>query len=200
MKKAFSLVESILVIIIIGIISLIVITVFDPSCFKEEAELALAKKILAEIDIATSKVIINDTKNGDFEYIVDPETKTNYNITATENKQNYSNTLKKTYIQYLSTSRKSCSNTSECPAICATSEVANSSSLNLKNGACIRFVLGDTNSTWTGIFPEQEETTNFTLGSRNYFVISFDVNGKGKPNRLGIDQYTIPVGLDGINY
>ena len=57
MKKAFTMAEAILVMTILGIIATIMITTLRPSEFQEKGLKILAKKVLSEVDTATSNVL-----------------------------------------------------------------------------------------------------------------------------------------------
>ena len=73
-KKAFTMAEAILVMTILGIIATIMITTLKPAEFKKDSLEVLAKKVLSEIDTATTQVLVNNTKLGNFESLVDTAT------------------------------------------------------------------------------------------------------------------------------
>ena len=57
-KKAFTMAEAILVMTILGIIATIMITTLKPAEFKDKGLKILAKKVLSEIDTATTQILI----------------------------------------------------------------------------------------------------------------------------------------------
>ena len=56
--------EAILVMTILGIIAAVMITTLKPAEFKEKSLRVLAKKVLSEIDTATTQILSNDAKLG----------------------------------------------------------------------------------------------------------------------------------------
>ncbi|MBQ4646680.1 MAG: hypothetical protein IJB79_04970, partial [Candidatus Gastranaerophilales bacterium] len=64
-KQAFTMAEAILVMTILGIIATIMITTLKPAEFKEKALKTLYKKVLSEIDTATTQILINNSREGD---------------------------------------------------------------------------------------------------------------------------------------
>ena len=60
-KFGFTMAEAILVMTILGIIATIMISTLKPAEFKEKSLRIMAKKVLSEIDVATSQIIMNNT-------------------------------------------------------------------------------------------------------------------------------------------
>ena len=60
-KKAFTMAEAILVMTILGIIATIMISTLKPAEFKEKGLAVLAKKVLSEIDTATTQILLNNS-------------------------------------------------------------------------------------------------------------------------------------------
>jgi type II secretory pathway pseudopilin PulG len=65
--KAFTMAEAILVMTILGIIATIMISTLKPAEFKEQAMRTMAKKVLSEIDVATTQILMNNTADGTFD-------------------------------------------------------------------------------------------------------------------------------------
>ena len=63
-KRAFTMAEAILVMTILGVIAAVMITTLKPAEFKEKSLKVLAKKVLSEIDTATTQILSNDAKLG----------------------------------------------------------------------------------------------------------------------------------------
>lgn len=99
-KKAFTMAEAILVMTILGIIATIMITTLKPAHFKEKALEILAKKVINEIDTATSLILNNNSADGTMQtlFLDKPE---NYFAFGSD----YSK-IKTLYSKYLAISRK----------------------------------------------------------------------------------------------
>ena len=84
LKKAFTMAEAILVMTILGIIATIMITTLKPAEFKDKGLKVLAKKVLSEIDTATTQILTNDTRLGKFDQMVtSPTTTTTFSTNGT---------------------------------------------------------------------------------------------------------------------
>ncbi|MBR5304714.1 MAG: type II secretion system protein [Candidatus Gastranaerophilales bacterium] len=199
--KAFTMAEAILVMTILGIIATIMITTLKPAKFKEKGLKVLAKKVLSEIDNATTQIMLNDTKLGDLKYIIDPESKVVYDIEDANitNKMNYVIALRNAYKKYLTTIRTPC-DAANCSDLCATSASPTSNELKrsfiLKDGACMRILLEMTSVFEQTIFPGETEIR----GAQLLGTITFDINNKEEPNLLGKDIFILPIGIEGIIY
>lgn len=180
--KAFTMAEAILVMTILGIIATIMISTLKPAEFKDKGLAILAKKVLSEVDSATTQIQVNNSQNGQMHVLYVPGTATTYafgsNLAATA-------TL---YKKYLTTIRKSCS-TSTCPCN------SYSQKFYLKDGACMG--ISATTSATATIFPGETTTTSVTPQRG---VLFFDTNGEEEPNVQGKDQFILPVDNEGIKY
>lgn len=191
-KKAFTMAEAILVMTILGIIATIMITTLKPAEFKEKGLRIMAKKILSEIDTATTQVLINNTKNGSMAEILVP-TLTNgasYSFGTTGNA--YLNYTAMIYKKYLTATRQNTTG-SYCAANAGIS-------FYLKDGACIGFKHGGTS--YDTIFPGETGTTSITNATHSSLLgaIYVDTNGDEEPNTIGKDRFLFPVGTEGILY
>ena len=57
-KRAFTMAEAILVMTILGIIATIMITTLKPAEYKDKGLAIMARKVLSEIDTATTQMLI----------------------------------------------------------------------------------------------------------------------------------------------
>ena len=190
LKKAFTMAEAILVMTILGIIATIMITTLKPAEFKDKGLKVLAKKVLSEIDTATTQILTNDTRLGKFDQLVVDSTVTTAFATDGGNTLNY-------YKKYLTTIRGAVPDTSCC--VTGGANLA-ANAIYLKDGAClgIKATTDYANSSFNTIFPGElnaQATNKVTQG-----LIIFDTNGTDEPNTLGKDCFILPVGTDGIMY
>ena len=196
-QKAFTMAEAILVMTILGIIATILITTIKPANFKQKAYKVLAKKVLSQIDTATTQIQLNDTKLGNFKYIIDPDTKAvyDYNEKVVHLNQEYAVVLTKLYKKYLTTLRTPCDNRELCR--CAPQmqgNILSGQGFILKDGSCVGFIVYPAQYT---IFPGEKELKPVT---KDAVYIMFDVNNTKEPNKEGEDIFIVPFGIDGIEY
>ena len=188
-KKAFTMAEAILVMTILGIIATIMIKTLKPAQFKDKGYRILAKKVLSEIDTATTQIIINNTKLGSFSSMVMD------NGTSTEFKTSAANTMI-FYKKYLTTLRTNV----ETNSFCVTGGQATSmaaTAVYLKDGACMGIKAQAFSANTPTRFPGEEVDVQL---QPEQGLILFDINGQEEPNTVGKDRFMIPIGNDGIKY
>ena len=189
-KKAFTMAEAILVMTILGIIATIMITTLKPAEFKDKGLSVLAKKVLSEIDNATTQILVNNTKLGTMATLVADGGGTEFTFKGN------ANAVMNFYKKYLTTIRTSVANNS----FCKTGGTYNATGVNavyLKDGACMG-IYATANASAPTLFPGEGTTTinaNATQG-----VIFFDTNGEDEPNTLGKDRFILPIAEEGIRY
>ena len=187
-KKAFTMAEAILVMTILGIIATIMITTLKPAEFKEKGLKVLAKKVLSEIDTATTQILVNNSKLGTMTTLV-WENGTQFKYVG-----NAANVMT-FYKKYLTTIRTTVPTTSFCvTGGQATSRGATAAYL--KDGACIG-IYATAITTQPTIFPGETNTTNATATQG---LLLFDSNGEDEPNTIGQDRFILPIGDEGIKY
>ena len=188
-KNAFTMAEAVLVMTILGIIATIMITTLKPAEFKEKGLAVLAKKVLGEIDTATTQILLNNSSTGTMANIYQANTSTLFNTNATSTTN--SNHLGVLYKKYLTATRKPCNNATNCGGC-----NGYNNKFYLKDGVCVGITVGPVANaaTW---FPEEASAT--TMNTTNG-VIFFDVNGLQEPNTAGKDQFLLPLGEEGIKY
>lgn len=189
-KKAFTMAEAILVMTILGIIATIMITTLKPAQFKDKGYSILAKKVLSEIDTATTQIIINNTKLGSFSSMVlDDGTTTAFKTNAT-NTMNF-------YKKYLTTLRTTVDSDSFCITGVDPANSLAATAAYLKDGACIGIKAQEFTTNTPTRFPGEEDDVELQPAQG---LILFDINGDEEPNTVGKDRFMIPVGNDGIMY
>lgn len=184
-KKAFTMAEAILVMTILGIIATIMISTLKPAEFKEKGLSVMARKVLSEIDTATTQILLNNSSNGTMETLYEAGTSNIFNIAANANE---SAKLGNLYKVYLTAIRRETANTP-----CANYNNA----FFLKDGACVGIITGvaaDNVNTW---FPGEISQTSMKPTHGQLF---FDTNGTDEPNVLGKDQFLLPLNAAGIQY
>ena len=175
-KKAFTLAEVLIVLTILGIIAAISMTTLRPAEFKLKGLQVAAKKVLYDIDTATTEILINETGS-----------ETTATLTST---QCAHATLAGLYKKYVSATRKA-TTTSDCSA-------NDTTSFFLKSGACIRIEAAA--STAKQMWFPGESTTEATNSTSDCAVIFYDTNGSDGPNIMGADRFIIPLDKTGIKY
>ena len=190
LKQAFTMAEAILVMTILGIIATIMISTLKPAEFKDKGLQILAKKVLSEIDSATTQILVNNSQNGKMSALYVPNSSTVFEF------QDNCEYVTQLYKKYLTVTRKTYEdNTGNWINPSGKYGPSYDKSFYLKDGAWvgIRCVSGELGT----IFPGEKEKILFTVGQGR---ITFDVNGEEEPNVLGKDVFCLPIGDNGIMY
>lgn len=181
LKNAFTMAEAILVMVILGIIATIMISTMRPVEFRDRGFKVLAKKVLGQIDAATTQILFNNAQDSSMAKLYPPGSNQNYNsfganLTAT----------KALYNTYLVGTRED-----------VTSEWCKKGTtyMRLKDGSCLGFAAGGTSS--NTIIPGESQAHTVTPSQG---LIYIDINDAEEPNVFGKDQYLIPVDEGGIAY
>ena len=198
LRKAFTMAEAILVMVILGIIATIMISTLKPAKFRDESLEILAKKVINEIDQATSIILSNHSVDG---------TTRKLRVSSSSDIFSYGEDLEQTlslYKKYLALTRREYES-NKAPELFKT--VTNNSSsvkdiippMYLKDGAL--FYLG----TGVGYNVSLDDAKNITIDNCGYniplsAIITLDVNGDEPPNQIFKDQFHLPVGIRGIDY
>lgn len=205
-KKAFTIVELIIVMVIMGVLVAVLMPTIKPAQYKEQALEALANKTLAEIQDATTKIMLLDSPNNSLNKIINPDSGglLSSNGATQTDRIKYLNALEKLYKKYLVTTRKNIQNTVTCsPVYPYAGSDSNLRSFKLKNDACV-MLRYDTNGVVELVnFPGQDKFTKIVPDNvPNYdkYVIYIDTNGKTEPNQYGKDMFILLLGHRGIIY
>lgn len=193
-KKAFTMAEAILVMTILGIIATIMITTLKPADFKDKGMQVLAKKVLSEIDTATTQILINDSLDGTMKTLHLPNSSNTF-----EFGKDCDSTLK-LYKKYLTFLRKPYIKDPSSGWAHSGSGSAVHIGGYLKDGAWFGlFCMGNQTGTEGSrtIFPGEVEMTAMGMSQGR---IMFDINAEEEPNQAGKDYFAIPVGDNGIIY
>lgn len=185
-KSAFTMAEAILVMTILGIIATIMITTLKPAEYKDKGLAILSKKVLSEVDTATTQILINNSAAGNASTLYEPGTSTVFSFETANTDAN----IGKLYKRYLTATRKEC-NDANCPC----NGYANK--FYLKDGACLGITAGKPSANINTWFPGE---TNFTEMIPSHGQIFFDINGEDEPNVMGKDQFLLPINSAGIQY
>lgn len=184
-KKAFTMAEAILVMTILGIIATIMISTLKPAEFKEKGLAVLAKKVLSEIDTATTQILLNNSSNGTMETLYEAGTSNIFNAAVNSGQ---SAKLGNLYKVYLTAIRRATAGTS-CSGY--------TNSFFLKDGACVGITTGAAAANVNTWFPGEIQLTAMKPTHGQLF---FDTNGSDEPNVLGKDQFLLPLHAGGIQY
>ena len=188
LKKAFTMAEALLVMIVMGIVGVVALSTIKPQKMKEEAMMALANKMLAEIDEATQQIILNNTPSGYLTKIYVPGSTTN-----TFKFSSNCAYVEQLYRKYLTPMRKKVANAQKNNWY----GISYSNYFYLKNGGIVTFSCASTGN-YVTFFPEEQ---TYTYVSNDFYGrIMFDVNSEEQPNDLGKDVFAIPIGKKGILY
>ena len=179
-KKAFTMAEAILVMVILGIIATIMISTMRPVEFRDRGFKVLAKKVLGQIDAATTQILFNNAQDSSMDKLYPPGSNLAYNT--------YSANLaavKALYNTYLVGTRQTVEST-HCKK--------GTQTMMLKDGSCLGF--GGSGSAETWIPGEKAATASASYKG----FIYVDLNDAEEPNVFGKDLYTIPIDAQGIAY
>ena len=199
-KNAFTMAEVILVMVILGIIAVIMITTNKEKMPTYRGFLIQAKKVVSEIDAATSSILTAQTYSGDFNVLIslnNPDEHFNTNVAG--NSEN----LAALYRKYLNATRRECgawnsTAKNRCPCNKDNTQAgvpSSASSFYLKDGTCVAVATGA--QTFRSIIPGEEKESNVTSKNGMIFI---DVNGANEPNAFARDQFLVPLGEFGIDY
>ena len=196
-KSAFTMAEVILVMLILGIIAAIMITTNKEKLPTYTGFLINAKKVVSEIDSATSNILTKHTYSGDFNVLIDLDNP--YEQFDTKDSSS-SSKLAALYKKYMASTRRKCESIDADKCTCAGDNSrdgvpSNASSFYLKDGTCIAIAAGS--QTFNSIIPGEKAPINVNTKNGMIFI---DVNGANEPNSIGRDQFLIPLGDYGVDY
>ena len=200
-QKAFTLYETLIVFIVIGIISAILLTAMRPGNIRKDALQKAGKDMYIQDEYATMKVVTANTKNGRLNEIINGANV--FSIATASNQSTLADTIFKKHIKGLRSSSlpSSYTNTAlsdEAGTIPDNSlKVSSFSGFQAKNDSYFGVKLhGNCTTDETYLYHPvvpSKKTQGNSCGQ-----VFLDVNGPDLPNKLGIDQYIVSLTLDGI--
>ena len=197
-NKAFSLVESVLVIIIIGVLGVVILNVLRPNDIKIETLKKLANSVYIQIEFATKSILAKNTNNYTFLRLRDESGE--FSIASSESLSRFLELYKKNLI---GNSRKTIdatySSTDLTDGTTTLTDIkpASFSGFILKNGTYFGVQLHNNCETTVDYIYDpstiEKRTQENTCG-----LIFFDLNAHELPNLLGVDQYILGLGKFGV--
>lgn len=207
--KAFTLMETLTVIVVIGILAAIMTSNLRPGETREKALLEGGKAMYLRLDAATRQIVSRHTENYRLDQIKDSSGK--FTIASSENLTRLMNMYKK-YLRpssrnviTASTLAKDDNSTFFTRELITKSgakiksglKVTSFTGYTLKNRSYIGFKMNNNCTTketyiYSPYTPDEREVTN-SCG-----LIFFDVNGAQNPNYIGIDQFIVSLKMSGI--
>ena len=204
-KEAFSLMETVLVVIVLGCIATAMLLVLKPNNIKTEAILKNASNMIGQINFATTNILAKNSKSFSMTDLVALDG-TNFSIVDDKADEKLIALYKKSLIALRKTDIPSSYLSSELSS--AGGAIAIDESKNLKisdfskyfvirNGTFFALKLnGNCATVETYIYDPMTPNKNSVENSCG--LIFFDVNIEEAPNLLGVDQYIISIGKRGI--
>ena len=193
-KKAFTMAEAILVMTILGIIATIMITTLKPAEFKDKGMEVLAKKVLSEIDTATTMILINNSFDGTMLKLYEPGSSKTFEFRYKDTCHHVATLYKK----YLTATRQVYVNASTnrwWPNDTGAHGPEFDYYFYLKDGAWVGILCGRQEGNTR--FPGETNVTGLVFPQGR---ITFDINGDEPPNSRVKDIFMIPIGNNGILY
>ncbi|MBQ2984725.1 MAG: prepilin-type N-terminal cleavage/methylation domain-containing protein [Candidatus Gastranaerophilales bacterium] len=199
-KSGFTLAETTIAMIILGLIAATLLHTLKPNNMKREFMDKSAKNMVIQIEYATKQILARNTLNYSLLDIVAVDN-TTFSIASSGQESK----LAALYKKYLIGLRKS-SIPASYTSSSLTDEAGTSSGytissfangFKLKNGAYMAFKLnGNCTTSETKIYnptlPQKRTETN-SCG-----LVFYDINSEAPPNNLGVDQFILSIGKYGI--
>lgn len=196
--RAYTFLEQIIVIIVIGILSVVMLNIFRPKEIQEDALIKAAKGVFIQIDFATKMILAKNTNNYNFTRLVDSSGQFSIESTdlisrLTALYQNHLLGLRNKSLSAEYSSRDLTNGTTFITDV----KPSSFDGFIMKNGSFVGFKSnGNCTTTIDYIYdpstPEKRERENVCA------LIFIDVNNELEPNILGIDQYIIGIGKFGV--
>ena len=199
--KAFTLAESLIVMMIVGIIYVAMLNILRPGDISKDVLQKSGAKMMYQLDFASKQILAKNSVNYNF-YNLKTASGTQFSITADKADEKLMDLFKK-YLKglrnvnvsatYLGTTLRNESNgtiTNVTPSTFKYGFFTN-------NNAYIAIKLNkNCTTTETYIYSPVLKSNRSVTNSCG--LIFFDVNGDKEPNTLGIDQYIVSIGKSGV--
>lgn len=200
--KAFTLYETLVTMIIVGVVAAIGISNMRPDKIENDVLIEAGKDMYIQLDYATREIIAKESNNYTLSRIKNGSSE--YSI---EKSSNLSTLVNTTYKKRIKALRDNSLANDYKNAILRTRDNANATGESLKpssftgfttkNGGyfAVRLHNSCTKSETALYNPMQPDNRSQTNSCGQVF---FDVNGDKKPNLLGVDQYLVSLTLNGL--
>ncbi len=198
--KAFTVVEMITTVIILGIIAVILIVNMRPNQIKKETLIKAGKASYIQVDYATAQLIAKNTKNYTLARVVGDSGE--FSIASSSNTAALINVYKKRLRGLRS---KTLGN------VYKNADLKNEAGSVVESGLSVSDFTGFTtkdagyfgvrlhgNCTTSEAYLYNPVRPTLRTQSNSCGQIFFDVNGEQEPNTLGIDQYLVSLTLNGV--
>ena len=197
MKKAFTLIEQLLVIVIVGIITSIVLTISRPGTIKEDSLKKAGKSTFIQVEFVAKSILAKHTSNYSFTTLVDSTGE--FSIESSASIARLVEIFKKQFVALRKTLDTSYSTKTltDGTTTYATLTPSSFSGFIIKNGAYVGIKLND-NCTTEINYIYDPSTPEKNIKKNTCGLIFFDVNEKNEPNLLGVDQYIVALGKYGV--
>ena len=201
LKNAFTLAESLITIVIIGIIYAAIFNILRTDDINNDVIKKAGANVYYQIDFASKQILAKNTYNYNFHKL-----KNDLGFSFSITSENADKELVKLFKKHMKGLRNNSLNLNY-----AEKRLINESGItinNLKvstfnygffisNGAYIAIRLNkNCTTTETYVYSPIQRTNRSATNSCG--LIFFDVNGDKEPNTLGIDQYIVPIGKSGV--
>ena len=201
MKKAFTLYETIIVLVVIGIMAAILMSNLRPNDIEKGALQKAAKAMYLQVEYATMQIITGNTRNGRLDEIVNGSN--TISIASSSNQATLVNTFYKKYIKGLrSTSFPSGYTTNVLVDNAGTKpnnslKISSFTGFQAKNDSYFGVMLHN-KCTQSESYLYHPAIPSKTTQSNSCGLIFMDANGPKPPNVLGTDQFLVSLTLDGV--
>ncbi len=199
-KSGFTIAETSIAMVILGLIGATLLYTLKPNNMKREFMDKSAKNMVLQIEYATKQILARNTINYSLLDIVAVDN-TTFSI-ATSGEEAKLAALYKKYLIGLRNSTipatyTSSSLTDEAGTSSGYTVSSFSSGFKLKNGVYMGFLLNGNCTTsetkvYTPVMPQKRTETN-SCG-----LVFFDINANEPPNNLGVDQFILSIGKYGM--
>ena len=186
---------------IVGIIFVAMLNILRPGDINKEVLQKSGAKMMYQLDFASKQILAKNSVNYNF-YNLKTVSGTRFSITADGADEKLMDLFKK-YLKGLRNASVSSSYLNKTLINESNATISNVKPSSFKygfsvnNGAYIALKLNK-NCTTTETYVYSPVQRSNRSASKSCGLIFFDVNGDKDPNTLGIDQYIVPIGRNGV--
>ena len=202
-KTAFSMAELLIALTVLGVIAAVMMGIVKSSSQVGKSMVILSKKTLNNLENAMNNIVVTHVAADDFTKLKD-----DYGYFSIKDEDSTSR-MTGLFKKYLLIIDKEVDTSKEYFSNNIIDYNGSSLGINLKDTYSNFFYMY--NGTLVGMrlygSCDAEEENAITPDSKEIYKVNnicgsifYDVNGRAKPNKLGLDQYIIPFSKDGIRY